>query len=338
MPSVLLAAGFALSRPLDIRRSGLYPECPRIIGERRRQNLNPGKGSMKTETIQSKTILAIACILFCQRLAAAQFQLIGNSATFFGEPSLIYNRDVETGVASNPRNTGIGHLTGIAADPFSGSLYGLTTFGSSPANSLVRINPLTGAFTTVGATGLQHIYEGDLAFSPVTGQLFGLQDSPNAPNGPINFFRLDVNTGTATVIGTLPASAFSDYSAMAFDSAGNLFVVNTAEGSGSSTLLTVNPNTGAILRSVTMNVALGAAAGLTFDPTTGVAYLAGGDDVTNSFYRLNVGTGQASLIGQLHITEGLAGLAFIPVPEPSALVLLIVGGIVVCGGRPRPRL
>src|SRR5262245_27493039 len=112
---------------------------------------------MKTKAIISIIALAVTAGPISPGLTAASYQLIGNTASGFGGqppqviPSVILNLDLTTGAASLPRNTGINYLTGIAAHPTSGSLYGLTTFASFPANSLVSINQANGTFSTVGS-------------------------------------------------------------------------------------------------------------------------------------------------------------------------------------------
>ena len=248
-------------------------------------------------------------------LAAAQLQLVGNDIN-----GILYNVATSNGVASMPRATRIDYLTGITYDLSQRTMYGLTAYASMPPNFILKINPATGTYASVGLTGLDHIFEGDLSLNPLTGQLFGMADAPNAPFGPFNLFRMDLVTGgSATIVGALPSSNSPDYSAMAFDNLGKLFIVNTG-GSGNSTLLTIDPSTAAVLALVTLDVNLGYTAGMAIDPFSGVAYLAdGGTQGTDSLYQLDLTSGQTTLVGQLGLTDGLAGLTFIPEPTPMAL-------------------
>ena len=70
-------------------------------------------------------------------------------------------------------------LIPIAAAVGVTALYGLT---SGPqkfppetfANSLVRINPVTGTTTVIGPTGLTGLGEGDIMYNPANGLLYGL--------------------------------------------------------------------------------------------------------------------------------------------------------------------
>jgi hypothetical protein len=79
--------------------------------------------------------------------------------------------------------------------------------------------------------------------------------------------------------------------------------------------------------SATMNVNLGSAVGMTCHPVTGVAYV--GDNIsivsggTNSLYTLDPMTGQLTLIGPTGDPNGIGGLAFVSVPEPSSLALVL---------------
>ena len=177
-------------------------------------------------------------------------------------------------------------LTGLAMHPTTGVLYGLTG-SSSPnnPNSIVTVNPLTGAATLVGATGSAGI--ADLAFNSA-GTLYGFaQGSTLATinlatgaatllgasglcggttfggglaisgagtafvatchaNGTLD--TLNVGTGAGTVgpaLGGAPIPA-GNVSAMAFSGAGTLFAVDLTTGGGPADLVTINTATGAV--------------------------------------------------------------------------------------------
>lgn len=241
-------------------------------------------------------------------------------------PAAIYSIDAATGAATLIGSAGLldTPLNGIARDPVTGIYFGLTGLGGSNPNTLVTINPLTGAATIVGPTGVPNIFEGDLAFD-ASGNLFGIQ-SVAVPGGPgRDFFSINKTTGAATILGTM--AALGDFSALAFSNAGTLYTIDSGFAVN-SVLWTVNPATGALLTSVTMNVNLGAGVGLTFDPVTGVAYVADGESGTNQLYTLNTATGALTSIGPLGLTN-VAGLAPASaptvVPEPGTLLLLGAG-------------
>src|SRR5207244_633528 len=132
-------------------------------------------------------------------------------------------------------------------------------------NSLVKINPTTGTATVVGSTGLARLFEGDLAFNPTNGNLYGVEQNPDPNNFLLNLFQINPTTGHATVVGALNATTEArDFSALAFNSAGTLFSIDTEAVSANSVLYTIDPATAARLSSVTMNVNLGETAALAF--------------------------------------------------------------------------
>jgi len=105
--------------------------------------------------------------------------------------------------------------------------------------------------------------EGGLAFNPTTGTLYGLYQLAT-PN--FNLFAINPTTGSATVIGGFSVS-FRDLSAMAFDSAGKLFVLDTDQ----DTLLQMNPADGSLISEVPLTDSGNAAnltgdAGMDYDP------------------------------------------------------------------------
>jgi hypothetical protein len=264
----------------------------------------------------------MAAIFGAPNTAQAQLMLIGctGNTSNTGPPSSIVDIDPTSGAATNPRNTGIFALGGIATQPSTGLVFGLTTFASTPASTLIRVNVATGGFTPIGPTGLPNIVEGDLAFNPLNGLLYGLQDYGSTFDRR-NLFQINPMTGAATVIGSLNSQG--DYSALAFNAAGTLFTIDDSP-SGSSLLHTINPNTGAIIGTTTMSVHLGAGIGMTFDPLSGNAYVADGSiNGTGLFYRLDIATGSLTAVGTLGFPGGILGLTFVNVPEPSSLVLTV---------------
>jgi hypothetical protein len=241
------------------------------------------------------------------------------------EQAVLYDVDPATGAASNPRGTGVGHVVGVAYSA-DGVLYGLTnsTAPTSP-NSLVTFNPATGVAHVVGSTGLTSIFEGDLAYDPVSGKLYGCY---NLRGGQRELFTIDTQTGTATAITT---SLPGDLSAMVCTYGGSLYALDTTQES----LLKVNKSTGALISSQSLNLALGSTAGMTVDPYTGVCYVADGDsDGTDKLYTLDLATGVLTQVGPTGLPDGLAGLT-LPTPEPATLALLGLGTVLLVKRRPR---
>src|SRR5262249_9805630 len=164
----------------------------------------------------------------------------------------------------------ITRLTGIAFRPTDGALFGLTTQGSTTAtNALFRIDPITGASTLVGQTGLSSIIEGDLAFDPTSGLLYGVQNlsSPTSRH----LFTIHQATGVEKTIGSVEGDG--DLSGIAFDSAGNLFILDDDHSlSAISQVLRVDKSNAAILDAVPLSLRLGPLLGMDFDRSTGVLY------------------------------------------------------------------
>src|SRR3954463_3488535 len=99
---------------------------------------------------RSPLLLSIALSLSSAAPAVAQPVLIGitGNANAAGDPtSKIVDINPVTGVAANPRDTGIKVVGGIATQPATGEVFGLTTLASSPANSLIKVNPTTGSWS-----------------------------------------------------------------------------------------------------------------------------------------------------------------------------------------------
>lgn len=245
----------------------------------------------------------------------------------------LYDVNPGTGAATNPRSTGINAVVGIA---YAGgtTLYGLTTGGDSAApNSLYSIDMITGSSTLIGSTGLTFISEGDLAIDPTTGVLYGITNIDIA-NSAFEMFTIDTNTGAASVIN--PVTPNGDFSAMGFDDAGNLFIIDTFR----SELLRVNKSNASVLSRTALTIDIGEVAGMAYDSITGTFFVADGKVVPDSIgqnrlYQLNISTGEMTLIGDLGIDQGLSGLTMIP--EPSTLALSALGMLVVAGSIWRRR-
>jgi hypothetical protein len=268
------------------------------------------------------TILAVGLVYGSVHLVQAT-PLVGTS--FSGvDGAVLYDIDLSTGAASNPRSTGAPQLVGIA---FSAGLqlFGLSN-SAAPTNpgSLFEIDLGTGAAQLVGATGLDSIIEGDLAFDPTSGALYGIYHLDVAQR---KLFTIDTGTGAAT---PLPGSLSGDPSAMAFDAAGTLYAIDTSLDE----LLTVDKATGNPLSYTSLNVDLGAVAGMDFDPATGTLYVADGESGgTDTLYTVNTTTGDLTAVGSLGLEAGLAGLAF--VPEPATLTLAGLGALALIRRRRR---
>lgn len=254
-------------------------------------------------------------------------ELIGND--FSG---VLYDVNQTTGAATNPRPTGISNLAGIAFNS-SGVLYGISIQAQS--ESLYRINPVTGASTFIGTSSVFNSFtdsfdEGDLRFDPLSGTLFGVEYQSVPFSIPVpEGFTIDPATGGISNLFRLPCfnnSCVVDYSALAINSLGQLYILDTASIDPFGHLIAGSGNPFTTALNLNLSGALGDLAGMDFDPTTGTLYVADGGTGGGNLYTLNPANGNLTLVGSLGLTNGLAGLAFSPaVPEPGAFSLLIVG-------------
>ncbi len=261
------------------------------------------------------TILGFYAAVALAPGAARAADLLGTDFDGF-----LYDVSFLTGAATNPRDTGVATLSGIAMSP-GGDLVGF----DAATNILFQFDKATGSATPVGFMGLD-VTEGDLDFQPSTGTLYGVQTQ-----GADRLFTINAATGLATVVGTIVSGG--DISAMTFADDGTLFALDTRN----ELLYTLDPATAAILTTVALSDALGNAAGMDYDSQNGLLYVAdGGYDAqgtptgTNILYHLDTATGLLIPHGDTGLAFGLSGLAF--VPEPGSLALLALGAC-LCGRR-----
>ena len=260
-------------------------------------------------------LFMVLCALFAllASTSAPAQPLIANDSL----SGTLYDVNPLTGAAGNARPTGVPYLVGLTFGP-DGTLYGMGTFASGVfANSLIRIDPVTGAATRIGATGLIDIFEGDLDFDPVTGRLYGVQNVPGR-GANRDLFEINPASGAASRIGTITQGG--DLSAMAFDNAGRLFVLDTAD----TRLLQVDPATAAVIRATPIAQDWNQTAGMDFQPGTGVLFVAEG--LTDQLYTLDTTRGAVQVVGPLGAgPDEVAGLRFVPEPGGAVLLALVAG-------------
>ena len=268
------------------------------------------------------------------------YRLLGNTWDHTGTERLCFV-DTTTGAATPVSATRISNIMGIAWDQDRQVLYGTTTHLSSPQSRLVKLDPRSGATIadySIGLGGVAQVAEGDVAVQPSTGLVFCL----------ISGGFIQVWNPVSEVVERslqLPAQeAFNDYSGMAFNQVGDLYVVdpNSFEDdpSGIGMLHRIDPLNGAILSSVALSEDLGVVMGLAFHPETDEAFIADScdaelDDVGPDrcdgyrLFRVNVTTGALTAVGLTSEGFGLSGLTFVPefVPLDPAQELRVVGPV-----------
>jgi Repeat of unknown function (DUF6923) len=112
------------------------------------------------------------------------------------------------------------------------------TPGSDPNyNSLYKVDPTTGAFTRIGATGAPQLFM-DLAFDR-HGNMLGVTTTVNPSGVPAILYRIDPTTGKATQLVNLVGSNY--VMGLAFGRDGKLYATDAFPNSG---LYRIDPKTG----------------------------------------------------------------------------------------------
>ena len=214
--------------------------------------------------------------------ASGSCHLIGNNFN-----ASTFDMDPQTGAATGLRGGTPFGLAGLSFSPFDARLYGVTA-NLSGNSALYTIDPVSGRSDLIGQTGLPQLLEGDLAFDPQTGKLFGMYDFG------IGLFTIDPKTGHATDVGSLLPD-FLDPSAMAFNAAGELYVFDQTQ----QILAKVDKTTGQKISIVPVTPSFSPAtvSGMTFDRQSGKLFLAAGANSSRALYVLNPATGSTTLVG-----------------------------------------
>ncbi|MDQ3725855.1 MAG: hypothetical protein M3335_08225 [Actinomycetota bacterium] len=164
----------------------------------------------------------------------------GPGSSKVAPPSELWRIDPATGAATSAGNTGFA-ITGLAQDPTTGILYGVSNIKSPIAPlTLLMLNPATGAATVVGPLGTERKIA-DISFNS-SGELFGWWDEPED-----NLVRIDKATGAVTKIGDANISTYG--SGSAFDRNDTLWLLGDGEGdptppAGSGEYWTIDTTTG----------------------------------------------------------------------------------------------
>ncbi|TWT43169.1 PEP-CTERM sorting domain-containing protein [Botrimarina hoheduenensis] len=168
--------------------------------------------------------------------------------------------------------------------------------GSGADPSLLAINPLTRQ--TLSAIGLE-VALSSLAIDPLTGQMYGAKAAV--------LYFVDPLVGTLSVIGTTPNWVDE---ALVFDADGLMYGIGTDNGR----LVRVDKQTAQTSVVGTQRIAVG---DLAVRPSDGAMF---GIDIRGRLFQVNPEDGSGTTIVQRSMTRA-TGLAFLVVPEPTALAL-----------------
>jgi hypothetical protein len=264
-----------------------------------------------------------------------------------GTPGTLFTFDTTTGtqtsshtltVAGDPTKP-IG-LTGIAFNPLSGTLFGVTVrktdFGLD--RSLVMIDPNTGNVTVIGALGT---VVSDIAFTS-SGALYGFTGQSAATH---SLLSINPMTGAVTAIGDTGLSATYG-GGLAISRSGTFFLSATGAADRTAsltdhqgTLDALNPTTGARTQgpqltgasfspvediNTVANPAFGA---LAFD-NNGVLWGSYGDSGSPSTVVLGtINIISGTITNHFFLPGNTDAIAFQPnvIPEPSTITLLVLG-------------
>ncbi len=194
-----------------------------------------------------------------------------------------YWLDSATGTGGLLGNTGYGSINSLARSP-GGTIYAMAGYGS--ANSLITINPTTGAGTLVGVSNLTSVR--GMTFDGA-GTLWAVNDSSGTGIGLDDLYTVNTTTGFATLVGS------TNYFGMQGLGWANGTLYGWEAGSGSGIgdgLMTINTATGA---ATDVNPAVGGSSSeVQTICASGAGVLYGGRD---ALYTINAATGVTTLVG-----------------------------------------
>jgi hypothetical protein len=214
-----------------------------------------------------------------------------------GPNAVLYDINESTGAPSNPRTVG-NKVNCIAVSP-GGVLYGVSQGFPSDvptAGHLFTIT-VTGVATQVATLDQFIVTEGDIAFDPTTGILYGVDSQGD-------LFKINTTTGACTSVGDVSAGNI-DLSAMAFDASGNLYMVDSFGPS----LLQVNKANAQIISSQSMGAINQEIGGLVFRPGDGTLFHSAG---TSSVLYTVATNGTPTTLGPIGVQDGIWSLAYLP--------------------------
>ena len=189
-------------------------------------------------------------------------------------------------------------MTGSINNAVGGTIY--ATQGFAGSGDLLVIDPVTGAASSIGNTGVPGMP--GIAINDM-GEMYGLGGN-NAP-GSRDLYRVDAATGAVFLVGTTGIQFMSD---VEFGPGGDLYAV-AVTGGGISNFYTLDLSTAAPTFVTSVNAELG---GISFDPTDGTLYGSeyNGSVNINNLHVIDLGAGTATLVGSMGVGTGIGDILF----------------------------
>lgn len=201
-----------------------------------------------------------------------------------------------------------------------GTLYAAGKYGNAQTNQFFEgvytVNPLTGMATQIASIGL--MAEGDMGYDPALNRIVVIGKGA----GITSAYQVDLNSPGYAVSTLWTSTAFDDVSGVAFDSAGNGFLVDSHGNTGGIGEL-YSFNNGGATSIGSLGTGFGPALGMDFDANDQLHLLGIGGNL------FHVSGTTTSFVGTISNSLGhqYTGLAYSPVPEPTTLALFGLAGI-----------
>ena len=259
------------------------------------------------------TFLLTVVMLLMMGQAARAGQLVGVS------DGVIYDVDRTTGAASNPRDTGLLYLVGLAYSP-SGGLYGADIM----SQNLYTLDLDTGEPELIGE--MRHntsLY--DFGCDPTTGLLYASGEGTGHGVSFTALYRIDPDSAERTLVAESPPVG-----SITFDANGQLYLFH------GDVFRAIDKTNGDTISGFVVSQRFGRYTGSAVDES-GTLFLGTGTSTgSDGLYALDTSTGELDFVGPTGLDGSLYGLAY--VPEPATLALIALGAIpVVVRRRSRKR-
>ena len=224
-------------------------------------------------------------------------------------------------------STGIINLGSLEYRASEGLLYA-NTVGSSP--TLYSIDPVTAIANAEGNVSGGLLFEGGLAIAPS-----GTAYTVNGGSAAAAVLKtIDLDTGLTATVGVISGGSH-DINGLGVRSDGMLIGLDRE----SNSLLEINPGTAVSSAIQALRPTVGALGGISLVADDGY-FVTAGPTVSipgsNRLYSFDPFTGAYTSIGNFNATitgDGFSGIALVPVPEPSSLLLLLTIGASLFGRR-----